>query len=187
MTDERRAARDVAQSDETARSSDYDTADLFAENRRLRAGLEQMQGDVLRLSRALEPLHRVNEELAAVRNEAALIRAERESHRERAEELAAELAQQQVEVEWLRDQVEGLRDHAAQLRDETERQRDALQACREQNTQLQDAARADRERIERLTAHLHAVFNSSSWRLTRPIRWLRRCLIRTTPTPTSLD
>jgi hypothetical protein len=177
MTDEPRAARGVEQSDEATSRSDYDMTDLRVENRRLRAGLEQMQGDVLRLSRALEPMHRVNEELSALGAEAALIRADRDAHRERGEQLTRELAQRHAEVE-------GLRGEVAQLRDEAERQRATLQGCRDQNVQLQVAGRADRERIERLTDHLQAVLNSSSWRLTRPMRWLKQLTIRTTPTPT---
>jgi chromosome segregation ATPase len=174
--------------------SDYDMADLLAENRRLRAGLEQTQGDVLRLSRALEPMHRVNEELAALQVEATLIRAERDSHRERAEQLTGELAQRHAELGGLREDAAQLARELAQLRGElvqvhgeAERQRAVLQACRERNMRLEEAGQADREHIDRLTAELRAVFDSSSWRLTGPMRWLKRCLSRTTPGTTLSD
>lgn len=44
-----------------------DLDDLRDENRRLRSATEQMRAEILALSRALEPMHRLNEELAAWR------------------------------------------------------------------------------------------------------------------------
>jgi FkbM family methyltransferase len=46
-----------------------DLDDLRAENRRLRAATEQMRAEILVLSRALEPMHRLHEELASWRAE----------------------------------------------------------------------------------------------------------------------
>lgn len=159
MTDEPRATYNVKKSDELTSHYDYDMDDLLAENRRLRAGLEQMQGNVLRLSQALEPMHRVNEEMVMLGAETALIRTELDSHRERREQLTHELSQRRGEVEGLRA---------------------ILQGCRDQNKQLQDTCYQNREKIERLTIHLQAVLNSSSWRLTRPIRWLKQFITRLT-------
>ena len=91
-----------------------DLTDLRVENRRLRAALEQMQGELMRLSRALEPMHRMNEELDRLREEAA---------------------------------------HAPPVED--------------------PEAAARRERIDTLSRELEAVLGSASWRVTRPLRWLR--------------
>jgi uncharacterized coiled-coil DUF342 family protein len=133
MTDEPPAGCGLGESQDATSGPDYDLDDLRAENQRLRAGLEQMQGDVLRLSRALEPMHRSNEELAQLRGE----------------------------TDQLRTEAEQLRTEAEQLRTEAE--------------QLRAAGQAYRERIEQLAGQLQAVYDSSSWRLTRPIRWLKRC------------
>ena len=145
MTDDPPAVCCLNESQDATTGPDYDMDDLRAENQRLRAGLEQMQGDVLRLSRALEPMHQLNEELAQLREEAEQLRAAEQSHRDRAEQLA-------------------------QLRGEAE--------------QLRAAGLAYRERIDQLAGQLHAVYDSSSWRLTRPIRWLKRCFSRIIPTST---
>ena len=49
------------------RRLELDLDDMRGENRRLRAAVQQMQAEILILSRALEPMHRVNEELADLR------------------------------------------------------------------------------------------------------------------------
>ena len=161
---------------DTAIRSGYDMSDLLAENRRLRAGLDQMQGDVLRLSRALEPMHRLNEELARLRDEAEQLGAAGQSHRERIEQLTGQLAQLQGEAAQLRGEVAQLRGEVAQLKGEAEQLRHAGQVCREHNAELEAAGQTYRERIEQLAGQLQDVYESTSWRLTRPIRWLKRCL-----------
>lgn len=156
------ACSGLGESQGTASGSGYDMSDLLAENRRLRAGLEQMQGDVLRLGRAVEPMHRLNEDLARLRDQAEQLGAAGQSHRERAEQLAGQLAQLQGE--------------AVQLKGEAEQLRRAGQVCREHNAELEAAGQTYREHIEQLAGQLQDVYDSTSWRLTRPVRWLKRCL-----------
>lgn len=72
-------------------SRDHDLVDLRAENRRLRSGLQQMQDEVIRLGRALEPMHRLHEEIAQLRAELNQHQTESEACRGRAERLKASL------------------------------------------------------------------------------------------------
>jgi septal ring factor EnvC (AmiA/AmiB activator) len=161
MTEEAPAGRGLDELEGAKSGSVYDIDDLRVENQRLRLGLAQMQADVLRLSRTLEPMHRLNEELAALRDEAKQLRAERQSHYERAKEFA--------------EQMERLR--AAE--------RANGQAWREHSERLAATERTNREQIELLAGQLRAVYDSSSWRLTQPVRRLKQCFFRIIPISTS--
>lgn len=104
-----------------------DMYDLRAENRRLRSGVEQMRDEVLRLGRALEPMHRLNEEVS-------------------------------------------------RLRVELDRHQTELRAYREQAEHLEAELKAAAEIATASAEQLAAVYASSSWRLTRPLRYLMRRL-----------
>jgi predicted RNase H-like nuclease (RuvC/YqgF family) len=67
----------------------YEDDDLLAENRRLRSGLEQMREEVLRLGRALETLHGLQEEVSHLRDEVGGLRADSRTDHGRANQLAA--------------------------------------------------------------------------------------------------
>jgi predicted RNase H-like nuclease (RuvC/YqgF family) len=107
----------------------YETDDLLAENRRLRSGLEQMREEVLRLGRALETLHQLQEEVLHLRGEVDRLRANSRIDHERADQLAA---------------------------------------------LVEATARMERDSSDQLTA----VYASSSWRITGPLRWVMRCIRR---------
>jgi predicted RNase H-like nuclease (RuvC/YqgF family) len=123
------AIREASDGPEPCDRSDYDMDDLRLENHRLRAGLEQMRDEVLRLGRALEPMHRLNEEISTLH----------------------------AEVERLSES--GL----------------ALRACVDRSDR---ELQTQRQHAEYLAGELRSVYASSSWRLTGPLRWLARGLLR---------
>ena len=157
MTDESPVGGGLDELQGAEGNSIYSIDDLRVENQRLRIGLAQTQADVFRLGRALEPMHRLNEELAALRDEAKQLRAERQSHYEQLTELRGEMEQLRAD----------------------------RQACWEHSERLEAAERANREQIELLAGQLHAVYGSSSWRLTQPVRRLKQCFSKIIPISTS--
>ena len=87
----------------------------------------------------------------------------------RAEQLALQLAQQQAEM--------------MRMNEQSEIQRTALGECRKISERLEAAVQNHCISVERLACELDAIYTSSSWRVTRPLRWIKEFWSRARPAP----
>ena len=160
--------------------TDTRVAQLESENRRLRAAAEQMQAEIATLTTLLEPMHALTEHLEQQRRKTVT-----EQHTLRSEMRRTEAKRQ---AEWQRREGEMLgalnrRDkelqallqrHAQQAHDAAAAQ-DRLRAEQVQAVQARVVGVVDHSaRVAELEQRLLGLYASTSWTVTKPLRYASR-------------